>query len=120
MLTKKITLPLIFAAAAFTAAAADQTRAGAVAEAQTAPAPLFLTATNGTTNYLAVVNTRTKQTTYIATGGNGGASGNAGGVAVDGKIAAVVNFGSGNVTIFDRRGDALQPTQKIATASQPV
>ena len=120
MLTKKITLPLIFAAAAFTAAAADQTRAGAVAEAQTAPAPLFLTATNGTTNYLAVVNTRTKQTTYIATGGNGGASGNAGGVAVDGKIAAVVNFGSGNVTIFVRRGDAMQPTQKIATASQPV
>jgi hypothetical protein len=110
-------LPMI-CVAAVSIAVAQQT--GAVAEASAAPAPLFLTATNGITNYLAVINTRTKQTTYVATGGNGGASGNAGGVAVEGKIAAVVNFGSGNVTIFTRRGDTMQPTQMIATASQPV
>ena len=46
-------------------------------------APLFLTATNGTglPNYLAVINTRTQETSYVPTGGMGGASGNAGGVA---------------------------------------
>jgi hypothetical protein len=104
------TLPLICAAVASAAAA----------EARTAADPLLLTATNGATNFLAVINSRTKQTTYVATGGGGGASGNAGGVAVDGNIAAVVNFGSSNVTIFVRRGDAMQPTGMIATSSQPV
>jgi hypothetical protein len=94
--------------------------AAAVGEAQTTAAPLFLTATNGTNNFLAIVNTRTHQTTYVPTGGNGGASGNAGGVAVSGKMAAVINYGSGNVTIFERRGETMQPTQMIATASQPV
>jgi len=107
---KLVMLPVICAAMA----------SAATAEAQTASDPLFLTATNGTTNYLAVINTRTKQTTYVATGGNGGASGNAGGVAVNGRIAAVINFGSGNVTIFVRRGEAMQPTQRIPIASQPV
>jgi hypothetical protein len=94
----------------------------ATAGAQTTAAPLFLTATNGTTNYLAIVDTRTKQTTFVPTGGNGGvaAGSNAGGVAVDGKIAAVINFGSSNVTIFVRRGDAMQPTQTINTSSPPV
>ena len=82
--------------------------------------PLFLTATNGANNFLAVVNTRTKQTDYVPTGGVGGASGNAGGVAVSGRIAAVVNFGSSNVTIFVRRGNAMEPTQVIKTSSQPV
>ena len=82
--------------------------------------PLFLTATNGANNFLAVVNTRTKQTDYVPTGGLGGASGNAGGVAVSGNIAAAVNFASSNVTIFVRRGNAMEPTQVIKTSSQPV
>jgi hypothetical protein len=102
------TLPLI-GAAVMSAAAAEQSRN-----------PLFLTATNGTTNYLATIDTVTRQTTYVATGGNGGASGNAGGVAVNGRIAAVINSGSSNITIFVRRGDAMQPTQMIATSSPPV
>jgi hypothetical protein len=41
-------------------------------------------------------------------------------VAVSGKIAAVINYGSSNVTIFVRRGGAMQPTQMIPTSSQPV
>jgi hypothetical protein len=69
---------------------------------------------------LAVVNTRTKQVSYVPTGGLGGASGNAGGVAVSGSLAAVVNFGSSNVTIFVRRGNGLEPVQMIKTSSQPV
>jgi hypothetical protein len=106
------TLPLICAAAA----------SAAGAEAQTTAAPLFLTATNSTPNYLAIIDSRTKQTTYVPTGGQGGVSAgsNAGGVAVSGKIAAVINFGSSTVTIFQRRGDTMQPVQSIATSSQPV
>lgn len=83
-------------------------------------APLFLTATNGANNFLAVVNARTKQTDFVPTGGFGGAGGNAGGVAVSDKIAAAVNFGSSNVTIFIRHGNAMEPSQVIKTSSQPV
>jgi hypothetical protein len=82
--------------------------------------PLFLTATNGTPNYLAVINTRTQQTQYVPTGGTGGATGNAGGVAVSGEVAAVVNFGSKNVTIFGRTGNTMQPMQTIKTLAPPV
>jgi hypothetical protein len=86
------------------------------------PAPLFLTETNGPVNYLAVVNANTKQTEYIPTGGTGGVGpGNiAGAVAVSGKLAAVVNYGSSNVTVFVRQGNTMQPTQVIKTASKPV
>jgi len=99
--------------------------AAIVSNAATAtPVPLFLTATNssanGATNFLAVINTQTKQITYVPTGGSGGASGNAGGVAVQGSVAAVVNFGSSNVSIFVRRGNAMEPMQVIKTASPPV
>ncbi len=84
------------------------------------PDPLFLTATNGTTNFLAIVDTRTKDLRYVPTGGSGGASGNAGGVAVQGEIAAVVNFGSSNVTIFARRGNTMSAVEMITTSSKPV
>jgi hypothetical protein len=82
--------------------------------------PLFLTATNGAANFLAVVNTRTKEIDFVPTGGSGGASGNAGGVAVEGELAAAINFGSTNVTVFVRHGNAMQPIQLIKTSSQPV
>ena len=82
--------------------------------------PLLLTITNGSANFLAVVNTRTKEMNFVPTGGAGGAGGNAGGVAVAGKLAAAVNFGSSNVTVFVRRGDGMEPTQVIKTMSQPV
>jgi hypothetical protein len=111
-------LPLICAAMQSTAIAGDETEA--LARQARNPAPLFLTITNGANNFLAVVNTRTKVTTYVPSGGLGGASGNAGGVAVEGMIAAAVNFGSTNVTIFVRRGDAMEPTQVIKTASPPL
>jgi hypothetical protein len=92
----------------------------AMAASAATPEPLFLTATNGISNYLAVINTKTKEMDFVPTGGAGGASGNAGGVAVEGKLAAVVNYGSSNVTIFLRQGNTMQPTQVIKTSSQPV
>ena len=111
-------MTMMCALAAATAFGAGET----LAQAKQGPShdPLFLTATNGANNFLAVVNTRTKETDYVPTGGFGGVSGNAGGVAVSGPIAAVVNFGSTNVTIFVRQGNAMQPTQTIKTSSQPV
>jgi len=116
--TAQAMLPLMFAMAASTTFGADALQAQARQGGD--PDPLFLTATNAATNFLAVVNTRTKETNYVPTGGSGGVSGNAGGVAVQGQLAAVINFGSSNVTIFVRHGNAMQPTQVIPTSSQPV
>lgn len=111
-------LPLMWTFAASIAFGFDEVQAQAKqSDSQDA---LFLTATNAKANFLAVVNTRTKQTTYVPTGGAGGASGNAGGVAVQGNIAAVINFGSSNVTIFARKGATMQPVQTVNTTSQPV
>jgi hypothetical protein len=100
--------------AASNAFAADEVRESAARD------PLFLTETNANVNLLAVINTRTHETDYVPTGGIGGASGNAGGVAVSGELAAAVNYGSSNVTIFVRGGNAMQPVQKIPTASKPL
>src|SRR5215467_4346778 len=78
---------------------------GAENEAEDGPVPLFLTATNGSSNVLVVINSQNKQADLVPTGGAGGAGGNAGGVAVQGSLAAAVNFGSSNVTIFVRHGN---------------
>jgi hypothetical protein len=111
-------LPLLCAVAASTTFGAGGIQAQT--EQDSHRDPLFLTETNGSTNYLAVINARTKETDYVPTGGSGGASGNAGGVAVAGRLAAAVNFGSSNVTIFLRQGNTIEPTQMIKTSSKPV
>ena len=101
-------------------AAAASTAFGAQGSVGHGHDPLFLTATNGATNFLAVIDTRTKEMDFVPTGGSGGASGNAGGVAVEGPLAAAVNFGSSNVTIFARHGNSMQPIQMVKTTSKPV
>jgi hypothetical protein len=86
-------------------------------------APLFLTATNSApNNMLAVVNANTRETDYVPTGGAGGigSGSNAGAIAVSGELAAVINFGSTNVSIFHRRGASMQPVALIQTAAAPV
>jgi hypothetical protein len=112
-------LTLMSAAVASTVFGADESQQAQARQGRNQDS-LFLTVTNGANNFLAVVNGRTRQTDYVPTGGLGGASGNAGSVAVNDKIAAAVNFGSSNVTIFVRRGNAMEPTQVIKTSSQPV
>jgi len=57
----------------------------------------------------------------LATGGAGGASGNAKGVRqYGGELVAVVNYGSGSVSIFGRDGDRLKLKQVVSTTSAPV
>jgi hypothetical protein len=88
-----------------------------------AAAPLFLTATNATpNNFLAVVNANSKEVDYVPTGGTGGipAGSNAGAIAVSGRLAAVINFGSNNVTIFQRMGGTMEPMAMVQTAAPPV
>ena len=117
MSTKAIQAPTLAMFALLFTVTASATDKPEALPGQTA---LFLTETNASPNYLAVINTVTKATTYVPTGGKGGASGNAGGVAVSGELAAAVNFGSLTVTIFERVGNAMHPTQMVKTSSAPL
>ena len=92
MLKKRTYARLRFAAFASMLAIAASTAFGQDLQAEAKRGggqdPLFLTETNGTANFLVVINSRTKQMNFVPTGGNGGVGGNAGGVAVEGKLAA--------------------------------
>src|ERR1039458_5288561 len=46
--------------------------------------------------------------------------GNAGGIEAKGSLVAVVNFGSQNVSIFERANRSLRMTQSVPAASNPV
>src|SRR5271165_2939899 len=99
----------------FALTCAVATSAAFGAKSPSTKAPLFLTETNGSTNYLAVINAVTKEVDYVPTGGSGGvpAGSNAGGVAVSGELAAAINYGSFTVTIFERHGNAMEPIQTV-------
>jgi hypothetical protein len=56
----------------------------------------------------------------ITTGGLGGVSGNAGGIAAAGQLVAVVNFGSQSVSIFELTHEGFALTDLITTISLPV
>jgi hypothetical protein len=55
-----------------------------------------------------------------STGGLGGVSGNAGGIATAGHLVAIVNFGSTSVSVFELTHDGFALTDVISTLSQPV
>jgi len=83
---------------------------------------LVLTASNATTNELIVMNTAGTVLKRIPTQGQGGVSGNAGGIAASRERVAVVNFGSSNVSIFqrDEGGRGLRLERVIPTLGSPV
>ena len=56
----------------------------------------------------------------IPTSGQGGVSGNAGGVAAAGRLVAVVNFGSQSVSLFELTNDGFVLTDTVNTISKPV
>lgn len=99
--------------------------AGAV-HAQTGPSwnggDLVVTATNTAHNALLVYNTNGDMVEQVATGGVGGATGNAGGIAQNHDLLAVVNFGSGNVSIFRKSGNGapLQRMETVPAIPDPV
>jgi len=56
----------------------------------------------------------------LPTGGLGGVSGNAGGIATEGRLVAVVNFGSQSVSLFELRPDGFALTDSVTTLTPPV
>jgi hypothetical protein len=68
--------------------------------------PLVVAASNTTTNSLMVFDSTGTLVKQIPTQGQGGVSGNAGGVTAAGGRVAVVNFASSNVSVFARESGA--------------
>ena len=106
-----------------TAAAAAVLLLGAATTASAeGRASLVLTASNATTNELLVMSTAGTVLQHIPTQGQGGVSGNAGGIAASRDRVAVVNFGSSNVSIFERDegGRRFRLERVIPTLGSPV
>ena len=95
---------------------------GAVSAVQADPNrnPLVVTASNATQNQLLVYDSGGQLIQTIATQGQGGVSGNAGGIEAKGGMVAVVNFGSQSVSIFERGGNGLHMKELVPTVSSPV
>jgi hypothetical protein len=81
---------------------------------------LLVTASNAAANQLLVYDTSAKLVQTIATKGQGGVSGNAGGIAAQQNQLAVVNFGSESVSLFARAENGFALRQVIPAASSPV
>lgn len=81
---------------------------------------VVVTASNTSPNNLLVYNTAGQLLDTIPTGGNGGVSGNAGGIALAGNRLAVVNFASQDVSVFARSDAGYHLQQVIPAASSPV
>jgi hypothetical protein len=89
-------------------------------QADTDQNALVVTASNAAKNQLLVYNSGGKLIQTVPTQGQGGASGNAGGIAAHGNLLAVVNFGSQSVSMFERRDNGFAMNQLVPAASSPV
>ena len=94
--------------------------AATAVQADSANDALVVTASNATANQLLVYNTGGTLIQTVPTGGQGGVSGNAGGIEARGNLIAVVNFGSLNVSLFERGSNGVQMTQLVPTIANPV
>jgi hypothetical protein len=105
-----------------TAAAALALGSATLARAHDSDDPVIVTASNDTTNQLLVFGLNGTLLSSIATQGQGGVGGNAGGISSAHGRVAVVNFGSNNVTVLERTdGPAMFRIEKvIATHGSPV
>ena len=81
---------------------------------------VVVTASNASQNQLLVYNTSGKLIQTVATQGQGGVSGNSGGIAAKGGLVAVVNFGSQSVSILEFRNNAFEPKRLVANGLKPV
>src|SRR5258708_28107786 len=94
--------------------------AATAVQADTDQNALVLTSSNAAQNQLLVYNTGGQLIQTVPTQGQGGVSGNAGGIGANGNMVAVVNFGSQSVSIFERRDDRFRMKQLVPTVSSPV
>ena len=90
------------------------------AETRKDPDAVVVTASNTATNQLLVYDTSGKLLQTIPTQGQGGVSGNAGGIAANDRMVAVVNYGSKSVSVFARIGSGFKVKHVIPTATNPV
>lgn len=83
---------------------------------------LVVTASNAASNQILVYDSAGAFLKAVATQGQGGVSGNAGGIAFRNGRLAVVNFGSGTVSVFEVESAhaAFRLLQVIPAASNPV
>jgi len=83
---------------------------------------LVVTASNTASNELLVYNTNGVLVEHATTGGAGGVTGNAGGIAQNRDLLAAVNFGSGNVSVFQKssEGAPLQWKKLVPALANPV
>ncbi len=94
--------------------------AAAAAGAAGSQNALVVTASNASQNQLLVYSSSGQLMQTVATQGQGGVSGNAGGIEAKGDLVAVVNFGSQNVSIFKSESDGLQMKELVPAAGSPV
>jgi hypothetical protein len=83
---------------------------------------MIVTASNTASNQLLVYSPTGALLKQIPTQGQGGVSGNAGGIAQNRDRLAVVNFGSGNVSVFtkDRERGELRLERVVRALASPV
>jgi hypothetical protein len=81
---------------------------------------VIVTSSNTADNHLRVYDTAGTLIQEVPTLGQGGAGGNAGGIATSNGTVAVVNFGSQTVSLFSRGEAGFELRQTIPTSSQPV
>ena len=81
---------------------------------------VVVTSSNAPNNQLLVFDTAGGLIQAVPTFGQGGASGNAGGIATNNGMVAVVNFGSQNVSLFSRREGSFEFRQLVPVSSPPV
>ncbi len=83
-------------------------------------ATVVVTSSNTADNRLLVYDKAGRLVQEVSTLGQGGASGNAGGIAANNGTVAVANFGSQTVSLFARRVAGFELRQTIPVSSQPV
>jgi hypothetical protein len=83
---------------------------------------VIVTASNTTDNELLIYDPAATLLKQVPTRGQGGVSGNAGGIAQDRDRLAVVNFGSGNVSVFSKAFESrdLRFERLIPAIASPV
>lgn len=94
--------------------------AAGIASADNGSHARIVTSSNTDDNQLLVYDTAGTLIQSVATLGQGGVGGNAGGVATSGETVAVVNFGSQSVSVFSSGGAGFKLRQVVLTSSPPV